>query len=120
MTQLRMHVFVEGKVQGVSFRSHTRKIALNNYITGWIKNLSDGRVEAVLEGNEENLKKVIAWCLRGPERAVVQNVVVIKEPFQDEFNEFLIVFSEPGAAGDFQQPSTDSIKHRSILIHERV
>jgi acylphosphatase len=120
MAQLRLHVFVEGKVQGVSFRSHTQKVALKHYVTGWVKNLSDGRVEAVFEGDEETLGTVITRCLSGPERAVVQKVVVIKEPFQNEFDQFSIAFPETGATGDFQQPRTDSIERGSTLIREHL
>jgi acylphosphatase len=120
MAQQRIHIFVEGKVQGVSFRSHTQKVALKHDVTGWVKNLSDGRVEALFEGDEENLGKVITRCLSGPERSVVQKVVVIKEPVQNEFDQFSIVFPESGATNDFQQPRTDSIERESALIREHL
>jgi acylphosphatase len=120
MARLRIHIFVEGKVQGVSFRSQTQKEALKHYVTGWVKNLSDGRVEAVFQGDEENLGKIITWCLSGPERAVVQKVVVIKEPFQSEFNQFSIVFPESGESGVFQKLRTDSTACGSTVIGEQI
>lgn len=109
MAQIGIHIFMEGKVQGVSFRSHTQKVALKHYVTGWVKNLSDGRVEAVFEGDEENLGKVITWCLSGPERAVVQHVVIVREPFQDEFDQFSIAFSGQVPSRVFQQPHADTV-----------
>lgn len=85
---VRAHIFITGKVQGVTFRSSTRRKARKSGVTGWVRNLPDGRVEAVLEGEERDVKKVINWCHTGPTLARVEKVDVDWEEFQDEFDGF--------------------------------
>lgn len=70
----RAHIFISGRVQGVFFRANTRKKALDLGLTGWVKNLRDGRVEAVFEGDESAVKKIVEWCHKGPPHAKVTNV----------------------------------------------
>ena len=85
MPIVRAHVFVSGRVQGVFFRSETQDIALSLGLRGWVKNLYDGRVEAVFEGEEENVKKAIDWCHRGTSSARVDKVEVsCKKPTGEE------------------------------------
>ena len=72
----RAHVLISGKVQGVGYRFSTLNTAVSLGINGWVKNLPDGRVEAVFEGSEEVVKKMINWCDQGPKSAVVQDVLV--------------------------------------------
>ncbi len=86
----RVHVFISGKVQGVFFRSSTKDKAEELNLTGWVRNLDDGRVEAVFEGGEGNLKKMVEWCRKGPEYARVNNVEVISEQYKGEFNSFTL------------------------------
>lgn len=86
----RAHVFVSGRVQGVFFRANTRKQALNLKLTGWAKNLRDGRVEAVFEGEDAAVEKAIAWCHQGPSHASVDNVDVHYEEYTGEFDTFSI------------------------------
>lgn len=62
----RAHVFVTGVVQGVFFRSETARLAQRLGLTGWVRNLDDGRVEAVFEGEQEDVKKAVEFCKRGP------------------------------------------------------
>lgn len=77
----RAHVFIKGKVQGVWFRASTKEVAQRLGLKGWVKNLPDGRVEAVFEGDEDKLKQAIEWCREGPPGAVVTDVeVVFEEP----------------------------------------
>ena len=66
MVQKRVHIFVTGRVQGVFFRQATRVIAIKNNVTGWVKNLDDGRVEIMLEGEDQCVDPVIDWCNLGP------------------------------------------------------
>ncbi|MGD1716788.1 acylphosphatase [Dapis sp. BLCC M172] len=73
---IHAHVLISGKVQGVGYRFSTLNTAVSLGINGWVKNLPDGRVEAVFEGREEVVKKMINWCYQGPKPAVVQNVLV--------------------------------------------
>ncbi len=72
----RAHVFISGKVQGVGYRFSTLQTAVSLDINGWVKNLPDGRVEAVFEGSEEVVKKMIYWCYQGPRSAVITDVLV--------------------------------------------
>jgi len=84
----RVHVFISGKVQGVFFRSSTKDRADELNLTGWVRNLADGRVEAVFEGEEGNVEKMAQWCRKGPEYARVNDVEVISEEYKGEFKEF--------------------------------
>lgn len=70
------HVFVEGKVQGVYFRDTTRKRAEEQGVEGWVRNLSDGRVEAVFQGDRDDVEAMIDLCREGPPRARVDGVEV--------------------------------------------
>ncbi|MDY6778948.1 MAG: acylphosphatase [Halobacteria archaeon] len=72
----RAHVFVSGKVQGVYYRANTRDTAREKGVGGWVKNLNDGRVEAVFEGPEEDVEEMVEWCHEGSPRARVDGVEV--------------------------------------------
>lgn len=74
--QIRAHVFVSGKVQGVGYRMSTEEVANELELSGWVRNLPDGRVEAVFEGTKEVVEEMIAWCRQGNPSAVVENVAV--------------------------------------------
>ncbi|RLE60332.1 MAG: acylphosphatase [Thermoprotei archaeon] len=90
MANVRAHIFVSGIVQGVFFRATMREVARKYGVTGWVRNLPDGRVEAVLEGPEEAVKKVIEWAHRGPPLARVEKVEVKWEEYKGEFKDFNI------------------------------
>jgi acylphosphatase len=89
----RVHVIITGKVQGVCFRAYTQDMAQVLNLTGWVRNLHGGGVEAVFEGKEEDIEKMIAWCRRGPRLANVENVVVKEEPHSGEFDQFSVRYS---------------------------
>lgn len=72
----RAHVYVSGKVQGVYYRAKTRREARNVGVSGWVKNLPDGRVEAVFEGDGEAVRRMVDWCHEGSPTAVVDSVDV--------------------------------------------
>jgi acylphosphatase len=76
----RRRVFISGRVQGVWFRESCREQATSLGITGWVRNLSDGRVEAVLEGPDGAIERMVAWCAEGPRHADVDSVEVATEP----------------------------------------
>ena len=86
----RMHIFVSGKVQGVFFRSSTEEKAQEIGVTGWVRNLADGRVEAVFEGEREKVEEMVRWCRKGPQYAAVDSVEVIHESYKGEFPGFII------------------------------
>jgi len=70
----RAHVFFEGRVQGVFFRAYTRKWAEELGLNGWVRNLPDGRVEAVFEGEKEKIEKIIEYCKTKHPYALVTKV----------------------------------------------
>jgi acylphosphatase len=76
---IRLRVLVEGRVQGVWFRDSAWQQADRLGVNGWVRNLSDGRVEAVYEGPRDAVEEVVAWTRRGPERATVTTVEVYEE-----------------------------------------
>ena len=88
----RAHVFISGRVQGVFFRYETRLRAIRYNVNGWVRNLPDGRVEAVFEGEKENVEAMIRFCHRGPPGAVVKKVEVIWENPTGEFKSFQIKY----------------------------
>jgi acylphosphatase len=92
MPKIRVHVYVSGKVQGVYFRQTTMDEAQNLGVCGWVKNLPDGRVEAVFEGREAAVKALVDFCARGPKGASVTNVITSWEPFKEEFDSFEIIY----------------------------
>ena len=80
----RVHVFVSGDVQGVLFRQAIADKANEQGVTGWVRNLPDGRVEAVLEGPRDEVYRVVGLCRAGPKGARVANVQVDREPPKNE------------------------------------
>ena len=90
--KIRAHVFIRGKVQGVYFRQNTRIVATRYGVMGWVRNLKDGRVEAVLEGDEMDINRVIEWCYAGPPKAAVDDVDVKYEKYTGEFREFKVSY----------------------------
>jgi acylphosphatase len=90
--QMRTHVYISGRVQGVSFRWNTQYRAQELGLTGWVRNLWDGRVEAVFEGEEETVRKMVDWCHHGAQPAHVDRVEVKYEQPSGEFRSFRITF----------------------------
>ena len=88
----RAHVFISGMVQGVFFRAHTRTRANFLNIKGWVRNTTTGGVEAVFEGEKENVEKIIEFCKKGPYGADVESIDVKWEKFRAEFKDFKIKY----------------------------
>lgn len=84
----RAHIFVEGKVQGVGFRYFTQTNAREMGLNGWVKNLSDGRVEAVFEGPKRKVSTMIEKCRKGPRAARVKNVNMQWEESDEKLDSF--------------------------------
>lgn len=87
--RVRRHIWVSGRVQGVWFRESCRRTAVRRDVAGWVRNLDDGRVEAVFEGDELAVDELVAWCHHGSSSAEVHNVVVADEPSEGE-QEFVV------------------------------
>ena len=73
------HIFISGFVQGVGFRQFVKNNADERNLTGWVRNLPDGRVEAVLQGRKKDIESVILLCKKGPFLSEVENVELIWE-----------------------------------------
>jgi acylphosphatase len=90
--KVRAHIFIRGRVQGVFFRSETMHEAKQLGVTGWVRNIPDGRVEAIFEGEQENVKALIEFCKRGPPGARVTNADIIWENYIGGFRNFEVKY----------------------------
>ena len=88
----RLHIVIEGIVQGVFYRASTIEESSKLGLTGWVKNCPDGRVEAVFEGNTDKIEKILEWCKEGPPGAVVRNVETVWEQATGDYNSFTIKY----------------------------
>ncbi len=88
----RMRVIISGRVQGVFFRAYARETAVGLKLKGWVRNLHDGSVEAVFEGDDNNVQAMLDWCKKGPPHAIVKHVDATEEPYKDEFRDFRITY----------------------------
>jgi acylphosphatase len=90
--KVRAHIWVSGIVQGVDFRYFTFQEAREKNVSGWIRNTVDGGIEAVFEGEKEDVEKMIDFCSKGPLGSHVEGIEVKKEKFKGEFGDFEIAF----------------------------
>jgi len=92
MERVRAHVTIGGRVQGVNFRASARERARSAGVGGWVRNLDDGRVEAVFEGPKPAVSRMVSWCYGGPRSARVEKVDVEWERPTGQDSEFRIVW----------------------------
>ena len=92
MAKQRVRLFVTGKVQGVFFRQALKVMAKKNHVFGWVRNLKDGRVETILEGEDVDVSHVVEWCHAGPANARVEDVEIRNEKFTGEFSKFEVLY----------------------------
>ncbi|KAF6242262.1 acylphosphatase [Nitrosopumilus sp. b1] len=92
MSKQRVRIFVTGKVQGVFFRQALKVMSKKNNVFGWVRNLKDGRVEAVLEGEDVDVSHVVEWCHAGPANARVEDIDIKNEKFSGEFKKFEVLY----------------------------
>lgn len=88
----RVTVVVHGMVQGVSFRHYTRSRALELGVTGWVRNLPDGSVEGMFEGDETAVNTLVEWCRSGPPAALVEHLDLREGTYRGENDTFLITY----------------------------
>jgi acylphosphatase len=88
--KVRVHVFISGRVQGVFFRIETLNVAKRKNVFGWVRNNSDGTVEATFEGAKEDVEKLVEFCRNGPFGARVTKVKVQWEKYTGKFKDFKI------------------------------
>ncbi|MCC6543916.1 MAG: acylphosphatase [Nitrospirae bacterium] len=86
----RVHLFINGTVQGVNYRDSARQVAQSLGITGYVRNLHDGRVELVAEGEKDSVDTLIKWCRKGPPAALVVSIDIEYENHKDEFDLFCV------------------------------
>lgn len=89
-SNVRARLLISGRVQGVAFRWETFQAAERCQVSGWVRNLPDGRVEAVAEGSRRNVNDLIDWCRKGPPAARVDSLDIQWEDFSGMFREFRI------------------------------
>ncbi len=92
MEKKRVRVLIDGRVQGVCFRMETRRAAEERGLDGWVRNLPNGKVEAVFEGEDSKVRSMLQWCETGPPLARVNRVEVENETPTDEFEGFRIAY----------------------------
>jgi acylphosphatase len=90
MVRKRAHLLIEGRVQGVFYRQSMKKIAEIYGVSGWVRNLFTGDVEAIVEGDEDGVNHVIDWCRIGPENARIDEVLVNWQKPLDETSLFIV------------------------------
>ena len=84
--------FVKGKVQGVFFRQALKVMAKKKNVSGWVKNLKDGRVEALFEGEDLDVSSIVEWCHAGSANARVEDIKIKNEKFTGEFSKFEVLY----------------------------
>ena len=87
----RIRLVIHGRVQGVFFRASTQEEAVRYNLTGWVKNLVNGSVEVVAEGDQQALQEFTKWCQHGPPYAKVSHIDISEEPYAGEFKTFQIL-----------------------------
>ena len=87
----QVHLFISGKVQGVGFRAFTKQRADELGVKGWVKNLLDGRVEAVMQGAPDSIEKLLATVRKGPRSSRVEGVEVKDEKIAEEYHDFSVI-----------------------------
>ncbi|MFN3881222.1 MAG: acylphosphatase [Nitrincola lacisaponensis] len=96
MSKVCLRVVVSGRVQGVWFRRFTQQKAEAHGVLGWVRNLADGRVEALLCGDEINVRHVEAWMSQGPELANVAELLSEEQPWQADYADFQVLEDAEG------------------------
>ena len=86
----RLHLIIQGRVQGVFFRYNTKRQARKLHLTGWVRNNPDTTVEVIIEGEKKNLDVFLAWCKNGPLTARVEKVDIRWESYEGNFQEFSV------------------------------
>jgi acylphosphatase len=92
MVKQRVRLLVKGKVQGVFFRQALKVTAKKNNVTGWVRNLKDGRVEAILEGDDVDVSTLVEWCHAGSANARVEDIDIKNQKYSGEFLKFEVLY----------------------------
>ena len=87
-----VRLLVSGKVQGVFFRQALKVLAVKNNVCGWVRNLKDKQVEALLEGDSNAINLIVEWAHHGPANARVDEIKFNNEEFKNEFSTFDVLY----------------------------
>jgi len=90
--KVNKHVIISGRVQGVFFRASTKQKAEQLGITGWVRNTSDGKVEAIFQGGENKVKEMIDWCYHGPPLSRIDNIEIEDISYNNKYDFFSIIY----------------------------
>ncbi len=92
MAKQRVHLLIKGKVQGVFFRQALKVMAKKNNVNGWVRNLNDGRVESVLEGEDVDVSILVEWSHAGSANARVEDIEIKNEKYKEDFTKFEVLY----------------------------
>ena len=88
----RMRVKISGRVQGVFFRAETERMAISLNLTGWVRNMEKGDVEALFEGDDKDVERMLIWCHNGPPHARVDRVETEEQPYSGDLRGFSVLY----------------------------
>lgn len=91
--KISVHAIISGRVQGVCFRLETQRAAEKYGVSGWVRNRRDGTVEALFEGDKDQVSSILEWCKKGPPASQVKNVDMSGETYSGEFTDFRITYT---------------------------
>lgn len=89
---IRARAIISGRVQGVFYRMETQRAAHRIGVYGWVRNLADGTVEAVFEGEQDKVDAALQWCHQGPSNSRVEEVEVDWQDYTGEFSDFRVTY----------------------------
>ncbi len=92
MENICIHVYVSGYVQGIGYRYSAIRCANGLGVTGWVKNLRDGRVELLIEGEESSVRNMVDWCAQGPRGSTITNIETELRPYLNKYLSFDVRF----------------------------
>lgn len=90
MKQVRMRILIEGRLQGMNFRYHTQQQAKKLGVTGFIRTLSDGRIEIEAQGDEDQVTKMLAWCQQEPQSAHIKTILYRYDEPTERYSDFIV------------------------------
>ncbi len=91
--KISVHAIISGRVQGVCFRLETQRAAEKYGVSGWVRNRRDGTVEALFEGDKDQVSSILEWCKKGSPASQVKNVDMSGETYSGEFTDFRITYT---------------------------
>lgn len=90
MDQVKMRILIEGRLQGMNFRYHTQQQAQKLGVTGFIRTLSDGRIEIVVQGEEDQVAKMLEWCQQEPQSSQIKTILYRYDEQTEQFSDFVV------------------------------